>query len=170
MALFCAAIRIDSVSRLKFSFRSHVQVFSCKISLFCRLKYSYNCFSSHFFFLVVVLLIIMLPVLFLATIISLSLLFKNLFFEFVLMHPPYLQCWGVPSLLLFVTRMVYLSSLGCLSSLLVHFKNGPEYLTKGTAQVFVPLTRFLQQRLVWRSFLVRLRYSLFKKNISSPLV
>ena len=31
----------------------------------------------------------------------------------------------------------------CLSSYLVHYKNGPEYLTRGTTQVFIPLIRFL---------------------------
>ena len=30
-----------------------------------------------------------------------------------------------------------------LCSSLVHFKNGPEYLTRGTVQVFIFLTRFL---------------------------
>ena len=64
MALFCAAFRKDSVSLLRFPFLSHVNVFLCEISLVCRLKYPYSCFSSHFCFLViVVLLIFMLPVL-----------------------------------------------------------------------------------------------------------
>ena len=31
----------------------------------------------------------------------------------------------------------------CLRSSLVHFKNGPEYLTRGTDQIFIPLIRFL---------------------------
>ena len=76
MALFCAAIRRASVPLLRFSFRSHVQVFSCAISPVCRLKYPYSCFSSHFCFLVFVvfLSILMLPVL-LAALINLSLLF-----------------------------------------------------------------------------------------------
>ena len=34
MVLFCAAIRRDSVSLLRFPFLSHVQVFSCEIRLF----------------------------------------------------------------------------------------------------------------------------------------
>ena len=42
----------------------------------------------------------------------------------------------------------------CLNFSLVHFKNDPEYLTKGTAQVFISLMRSLQQGLVSRSFLV----------------
>ena len=40
----------------------------------------------------------------------------------------------------------------CLSSSLVYFKNGPEYLTKGTAQVFIPSMRFLLQILVLENF------------------
>ena len=38
MALCCAAIRRDLVSLLRLPFHSHVQVFSCEISLVCRLK------------------------------------------------------------------------------------------------------------------------------------
>ena len=41
----------------------------------------------------------------------------------------------------------------CLSSSLVHLRKGPEYLTKGTAQVFIPLIRFLPQRFVSSSFI-----------------
>ena len=51
MTLFCAAIKKDSVSFIKFPFLSHVQFFSCKIV--SRLKYPYNSFSSHFCFLVI---------------------------------------------------------------------------------------------------------------------
>ena len=49
MALFCAAIRRESVSLLGFPFLSHVQVFLYEISSVCRLKYPYSCFSSNFF-------------------------------------------------------------------------------------------------------------------------
>ena len=45
----------------------------------------------------------------------------------------------------------------CLSSL-VHFKNGFEYLTRGTAKVFIPFIRFLLYSLVSSSFLVLLRH------------
>ena len=48
----------------------------------------------------------------------------------------------------------------CLSSL-VHFKNGPEYLTRGTAQVSIPLIRFLLHSFVSSSCLVLLKYSFF---------
>ena len=34
----------------------------------------------------------------------------------------------------------------CLSSSLVHFKNGPSYLTRRAAQIFIPLIRFLLYR------------------------
>ena len=47
----------------------------------------------------------------------------------------------------------------CLSSSLVHLRKGPKYLTWGTAQVFIPLIRFLQESFVSISFLVLLRYS-----------
>ena len=47
----------------------------------------------------------------------------------------------------------------CLSWCLVHFKNGPEYLTRGTALVFIPLIKFLQDSFVSSSFLILLRYS-----------
>ena len=47
----------------------------------------------------------------------------------------------------------------CLSSSLVHLRKGPEYLTKGTAQVLIPLIRFLQESFISSSFLVLLRYS-----------
>ena len=38
MSLFCAAIRRDSVSFLKFSFLSYIQVFSCEMSFINRLN------------------------------------------------------------------------------------------------------------------------------------
>ena len=46
----------------------------------------------------------------------------------------------------------------CLSFSLVYFKNGPNYLTRETTQLFIALMRFLLQALVSRSFLVRLSY------------
>ena len=71
MASFCAVIKRDSVSLLRFPFFSHLQVFSCETLLISRLKRPQSCFSSHFCFLViVVLLIFVLSVLFLVAIIS----------------------------------------------------------------------------------------------------
>ena len=46
-----------------------------------------------------------------------------------------------------------------LNSSVIHFKNGPEYLTRGTAQVSISFMRFLQCNLVSNSFLILLRYS-----------
>ena len=46
----------------------------------------------------------------------------------------------------------------CLGSSLVHFKNGPENLTRSTARVFIPLVRFLLHNFVLGNFLVLLRY------------
>ena len=48
MALFYAAIRRDSVSLLKFSLISHVQVFSCEMLFISHLKCPWSFFSSHF--------------------------------------------------------------------------------------------------------------------------
>ena len=47
----------------------------------------------------------------------------------------------------------------CLSSSMVHLRKGPEYLTRGTAQVFIPLISVLLLSFVSSSFLVLLRYS-----------
>ena len=60
----------------------------------------------------------------------------------------------------------------CLSSSLVHL-NGPEYLMRVTAQIFIPLIRFLflLYSFVSRSFLVLLKYDfLFFSFISSWLM
>ena len=71
MALFCAALRRDSVSLLKFLFLSHVHVLSCEMLFISRLKRPWSCFSSHFCFLVfVILLSIVLSVMFLMAVIS----------------------------------------------------------------------------------------------------
>ena len=72
MALFCAAIRRDSVSLFKFPFLSHVQVLSCHMLFISRLKRPWSCFPSHFCFIVIdILLSIMLSVLFLMDVNSL---------------------------------------------------------------------------------------------------
>ena len=49
-ALFCAAIRRDSVSLLKFPFLSHVQVWSCEMLFISCLKTPINLFSFLFSF------------------------------------------------------------------------------------------------------------------------
>ena len=74
------------------------------------------------------------------------------------------------SSLFFYTNSLSTSSLGCnvlcmvisfqvlwsifLSSSLVHLRKGPKYLTRDTAQVFIPLIRFLQESFVSCSFIV----------------
>ena len=145
----------------------------------CRLKYPYICFSSRFCFLVTfILLMFVLSVLFLVAVFSLLLYFLCCLLVIALMHRHSLKLAGLPSFL--NTYRVFMSSLGCKalcivmsflvlwsicwSSSLVHFKNGFEYITSGTAQVFIHLMRFLQDSLVSRSFLVLLRY--FKKKFS----
>ena len=50
MALFCAAIRRDLVSFLRFPLFSHVHVYSCEMSVVSLLKPPRGCFSSHFLF------------------------------------------------------------------------------------------------------------------------
>ena len=62
VALFCAAIRRDSVSLLKFPFLSHVQVLSCEMLFISRLKRPWSCFPSHFCFLVIIIIIIIIIV------------------------------------------------------------------------------------------------------------
>ena len=57
MALFCATIRRDSVSLLKFPFLSHVQVLSCEMLFISRLKRPWSCLSSHFCYQVFVILL-----------------------------------------------------------------------------------------------------------------
>ena len=52
MALFCAAIRRESVSLLRLPFLSHVQVLSCEMLFISH-------FSSHFCFLVFVVLLVL---------------------------------------------------------------------------------------------------------------
>ena len=86
-----------------------------------------------------------------------------------------LLCWKSPLPPFLGTYSLSTSSLGCnalcmvisflvlwsicLSSSLVHLRKGPEYLTRCTAQVFIPLIRFLQESFVSSSFVVLLRYS-----------
>ena len=58
MALFYTAIRRDSVSLLRFHFLSYIRVFSCEISLVCRLKYPYRFFLPIFVQLIPVLFLL----------------------------------------------------------------------------------------------------------------
>ena len=93
-ALFCAAIRRDSVSLLKFPFLTHVHVFSCEMSLVNRLKLPQKCFSSHFCFLVIVVpLVLVLSVLFLVAVISPPSCFLCSPRVVISMCQRYFQCW-----------------------------------------------------------------------------
>ena len=65
--------------------------------------------------------------------------------------------FGCKALCIVMSFLVLMSICG--NSSLVHFKNGPEYITRRTAQVFIILMKFLLQSLVSRSFLVWLRNS-----------
>ena len=51
MASYCGAIRIDSVSQLRFPFLSHFQVFWCELVFISCLKRPQGCFFPIFFFL-----------------------------------------------------------------------------------------------------------------------
>ena len=53
------------------------------------------------------------------------------------------------------------SFLWSIFSSLVHFKNGPKYLTRGTAQVFIPLMWFLLYSLVSSIFIRSLEINFF---------
>ena len=174
IVLFCASIRRDSVSLLKFPFLSHVQVLLSEMLLISCLKHSWSCFPSHFCFLVfVILLFIMSLVLFLMAVISPLSCFSSSYCMDVSTLSSMLASPLPPSFL--GTYRLSMSSLGCnalcmvisflvlwsicLSSSLVHLRKGPEYLTRSTAQVFISLIRFMLWSFVSSIFLVLLRYS-----------
>ena len=148
MALFCAAIRRDSVSLLKFPFLSHVQVLSCEMLFISRLKRPWSCFSSYFFFLfVVILLSIVLSVLFLMAVIRplscFSLLSSSRCMDVSTLssvlasplHPSFLDTYSLSTSSLgcnalgMVISFLFLWSI-CRSSSLIHLRKGPEYLTR----------------------------------------
>ena len=177
MALFCAAIRRDYVSHLKFPFLSHVLVLSCEMLFISRLKCPWSCFSSHFCFIVIVILLsIVLSVLFLMAVISpgssFSMLSSSccmdvLTLSLMLASPLPPSFFGTYSLstssqgcnaFFIVISFLLLWSI-CLSSFLVYLRKGPEYLTRGTDLVFIHLIRYLLLSFVSSSFLFLLRYS-----------
>ena len=137
----CDTIRRDSISLLGFPFFVHVYVFSCEISLVCRLKCPNSCFSFHFgFLLIFVLLVFVLPVSFLVAVIRLPRAFLCSLRVVVSMDQRYLQRRQVLFLLFFcqchlwvlciIISFLVLWSL-CLGSSQVYFKNGQEYPTRG---------------------------------------
>ena len=89
--------------------------------------------------------------------------------------PPFLDsyCLSKSSLgskaICVVTSFLVLWSI-CWSSSLVHFKNGPDYLTRGTSHVFISLMRFLLCSLVSRIFPILLTYYFFYSFISTGLI
>ena len=154
-----------------FPFLSQVQVFSYETLFVCRLKCSCSCFPSHFFCLLMFVLSALFPT---SVIIFFFMLYSNRFID-----ASSLSSMLANLLSFFDTYNLSLSSLCykalyvimsflvlcsiCCSSSIVHFKNGPEYLTRGTAQVVIPLLCSL----VLSSFLVLLGYLL---NFFFPLL
>ena len=71
------------------------------------------------------------------------------FFDTYSLSTSSLGCNALCMVISFLVRLCI-----CLSSSLVHFRKGPEYLTRSTAQLFTPLIRFLLESFVSSSFLV----------------
>ena len=96
MALFCTAVWWDSVSVVNFPFLSHIHVFLCEMSLVSLLKHPQRCFRFLFCFLIIsVLLVLMLSVFYLIA-------FQCSLRVVVSIRQRYIQCWYVPSFLLFL--------------------------------------------------------------------
>ena len=122
----------------------------------------------------------MLSVLFLVAVISLPSIFFNLSLSPRIDVTTLSPCWRILFLLLSMTHIacqyhfwdirLYVLSLVFLSSgplFEIHFKNGPEYLTMETAQVFILFMRFL--RSAWfRDFFSFVWDTLFSFFLSSP--
>ena len=107
MALFCAAIRRDYISLLKFPFLSQVHVLSYEILFISRLKRPWSCFPSHFCFLVIVIvLFIVFSVSFVVAVMSLPSCFLYSLWIVVWMRQRCLQCWQVLFLPLFLKHIV----------------------------------------------------------------
>ena len=173
MTLYCAAVRRDSASLLKFPFPCNIRIFSCDMSLISRLKRPHTCFSSYFCFLVISLLFVLWSLgLLLVAVISLlprfsiessSRCIDTSTLSSMLSSPLPPSFLDTSSLGCNASCMVisfYLRWSICLCSSLVHFKNRPEYLTRETAEIFIPIIRFLICNFVTSSFLVLLMYSL----------
>ena len=177
---FVLLLREICVSLLKFPFLSHVQVFLCEISFISHLKRPQSCFSpflsssncnsvghlvvnvvfdgynlSSFvhFYVVLESLYWWINALFSPDKSSFPLSF---FLDTYSLSKSSLRC----NALCIVISFLVLWSI-CLSSSLVHFREGPKYLTRGTAQIFIPLLRLLLDSFVSRSCLFLLIYSFF---------
>ena len=142
-----------------------------------RLIRPWSCFPSHFCFLnFVILLSLMLSILFLIAIISPSSSFSiQLLSRCIdvstlssmlasLLPPSFLGTYSLSTsslgcnALCMVISFLVLWSI-CLISFLVHLRKGPDYITKCTAQVFIPLIRFLLESFVSSSFLFEFCFS-----------
>ena len=155
-ALSCAAIRRDSICLLKFPFFSHVQVLLCEMLFISRFKMSIELFSFPFLFpsychsvvhrvnsfvsdgcnesSIVFLYIVSSRCIDASTLSSmLASPLPPSFLETYSLSTSSLRCKA----LCIVISFLVLWSI-CLSSSLVHLRKGPEYLTSGTAQVFIP--------------------------------
>ena len=147
MALSYRDIRRNSVFLLRFPFFSHVQVFSCEMSLVCRRKRLYCSFSSNVCFLVLFVVLILMPSeLFLVVVISLhsrySMLSSSRYIDASTLSSmvasplsPFLNTYNLSTLslrcnaLFMVINFLVFWSI-CWSPSLIHFKNGPEYITR----------------------------------------
>ena len=170
MALFRAAIRRDSVSFVKFPFFSHVQLLSCGMLFISRLKRPWSCFFPSFchsvFYRVVSIVsdghhlytFIFFYVVFEMDVSTLcSMHASPLPSSFLGTYRLFTSSLWCNALCMVISFLVLWSS--CLSSSVVLLRKGPEYLTRFTAQVFIPLIRFLLLSYVSSSLLVLLRYS-----------
>ena len=126
----------------------------------CRLKYPYSCFSFYFCLSEIFNLFLMFSVVVLVAFCSISLLVSIFSWNSridqssqnsTLTSPLILSILHIYSLsmstlrckaLCIVINFLVVLLFG-LSSSLVHFKNPPEYLTRGTTQRFIPLMGFV---------------------------
>ena len=122
------------------------------------------------------MLILVLSILFLVAVISFPLCFSMYFSYHCLdtstlfsilasfLPPSFLDTYSVLTsslrrkALCMVISFLVLWSI-CLRSSLVHFKNGPGYLTRRSARVFIPFIRYLLYSFVSSIVLVLLKYS-----------
>ena len=131
-----------------------------------RLKRPYSCFSSNFCFLVIVILLsIMLSVSFQMAVLSppsylctysssrcidastlSSMMTSPLPPSFLDTYSLSMSSLGCNAIFMVISFLVLRSI--CLSSSLVHVRKSPEYQTRGTAQVFIPIVRFRRERFV----------------------
>ena len=135
MTLFCTALRRDSL--LRFPFFSYVQIFPGYIWFFD--AYVVCIFSGHSSVQLIVVSI-----------------HRHYFLETLQSVDVISGRKGLMNSHKFSCSLVYL-----LQFFSRHLKNGPEYLTWWTAQVFTPLMRFLQCSLLSSRFLVLLRYTVY---------